>query len=235
MRFRFPALLITASLTVASFTTAFADRPHESFTVRTPDGLEEMKFLCDAWDKKDEMICGIKSTKFVVPDINTQTQFSGWATQLNHGNDSLRNALCKNLQLIDPKVRECKEIVGLLREACDKSDSRKLALAYAKMDSLSKVSCIILNRDETLTFSREENGSWLYKSAIGLSCIQAKKYRIKTIGDKKWKEVEKTIEYTPSASVSCQEEKFIEKSSTYRQLTDAHIAIPGQCHYIYLQ
>jgi hypothetical protein len=209
----------------------FSFGAHSYFVVKTVDGRDEMKFSCDDVDSVKQLDCRIRSTKVVVPDVNTPSQFSENARRLMEGNDSLRDQLCKTLHLIEPRVTEAKEIVGLLRDACEKRDGKKLAAAYAKMDTLSKKTCIILNEEEYLRFSKGEGESWAYQGREG--CFESKKYSIRTDG--RQRVVEKTFQYSKSESVACREEKYIDRSSVLKELTDGRVELPGQCRYLYLQ
>lgn len=231
---------LIASLMVAAvlFPHPAAAEPkgsHEFFVVNAPDGREEMRFSCNGGENVNEIECDIRSTKFVVPDPGTKTQVASLSERLAAGNDSLRNALCKSLQLIDPNVKETKEIVDLLRSACKDSDGKRLALAYAKMDTLSKATCIILNREELLKFTRAEKNTWVYQAAKVNACLDSKRYVIRAAPDSDRRSVEKTFVYSDSKAIACAEEKYIEMNSALKQLSDGHIVVPPQCRYMYLQ
>ncbi|GEM_PF-4231973 len=207
---------------------------HEFFVVKTPDGREEMRISCDE-TPAGENACVIRATEFVVPDLKTGTQFSTWARLLSAGNDSLRNSLCGGLQLIEPNVKESKEIVDLLRTACANGETRRLGKAYAKMDSLSKATCIVINREEYLKFKRGAGGTWVYQADKPGPCLDSKRYVISSDSAANRKSFEMIFAYSGSQSVACAEEKNIEKNAVLRQLTDGHIEVPSQCRYVYLQ
>lgn len=205
------------------------------FIVKTPDGREEMKFNCTLDEKTKANECDIKSTQFVIPDPQTKTQMYLWSRQLSAGNDSVRNLLCKSLRFIDPKVVETMEIVTLLKDGCRDGDSKRLALAYAKMDSLSGKTCIIINREEHARFVRGANDTWVFRAPNINACINSKQYVIKQDSAANCKAVEKTYSYSDSKMVACAEGRFIEVNATLKELSDGHIIVPAQCHYLYLQ
>jgi hypothetical protein len=208
---------------------------HTYFVVKSEDGREEMKVSCDGGDSAGSMDCRIRVTQMVVPDVKVASQFSENARLLSQGDDSLRTKLCKELQLIQPRVNEAREIVEGLREGCAKADSRKLASAYAKMDLLSKKTCIVINSEEYLRFAKGETGAWVYEARNPDACFALKRYVIRDEGGTGGKRLEKTIEYSGSTAIACRQEHYIDKTGVLKQLTDGRVEWPDQCRYLYLE
>lgn len=221
------SLLVVAALAAQA---AFAG--HSYFVAKTEDGREEMKVSCDGAEGAATMDCRIRLTQFIVPDPAVPSQFSENARRLAQGDDSLRVKLCKELHLIEPRVPEARDIVQGLKDACGKGDARALAGAYAKMDTLSKKTCIVLNGEELLTFRKGDKGSWAYESRNGEACFALKRYVIRDEGGKS---LERTIEYSNSTAVACLQERYIDKTKILKQWTDGRAELPGSCRYIYLE
>ncbi len=215
--------------------TLFAKDFSESFTVKTLEGKAEIHFSCSEPDSAQQKKCEVKSTKLVVPDKQIKTSFLELVDKLNSGGDSVRINICKSLQLIEPRSKEAKDIVVLLRDGCEKADNKKLILAYTKMDSLSKITCLILNRSENIKLIAAKNGDWIYSGKNINACFEEKKYVIKTEMPFSRKIVEQIMTYSNKNSPACEAEKQIEVTSTLKQLTDGHFELPDQCRYLYLQ
>jgi hypothetical protein len=206
-----------------------------AFTVKTPDGRTKMHFVCSESDAAGTRACDIETTELIIPDRTIRTGFQETAEKLAAGGDSARAELCKTLQLIEPRVKEAADIVDLLREGCRAGDSRKLALAYVKMDSLSKMTCQIISRKESVRFAKGGNDTWIGSASHPGACFDVKKYSLGFEGSARKKVVEKTVVYSGANTVACNEEKYIEMSATLKELTDGRIEMPGQCRYLYLQ